>query len=640
MKNYKRVIEHAKIVSFDIFDTLLVRPYIKPTDVFIHMEKHFNATFFHDCRVNAERAAREKHSNREDITFNDIYDEIDDNFKYLKEQELKWEEMVLQPNPEILDIWNAAKKLGKKIVIASDMYLPTTFIEKVLKKNGFSGYDKLYVSGDLNITKWKGTMFDAIAKDMSVKPHEILHIGDNEHSDYKIPHRKGIKTLHIKALAEKFIKRNPRIQKFFDRQYDKLGASILVSILAIRSAKNKDCDYWHNLGYEYGGPIIYGYTRWIESIAKYENIDHLFFVARDGYTLQKVFNIFNSTIKNSYVYAPRFLNLICRLDYFKYDIAQSSGIIDFFATKDSKIAKMKERTTLNTWQDYHNFIKNNKNTFIKAASKEYKSYQDYLFNQCKSKSEKFALVDTITGRFSSQKIIQSATTKDVLAFYWAVVEHPYEGVYHFKEFVKNNKRLDYVFTKNWNFMEFLMTSPEYPIKTLQDGKPVYDKNPTESEKIRHDIYPYVSDGAVDFANDVKKLFNNADIYLDGPTLVKWVNCLCDIPTKQDIKYLSLIKHAYDAKHSDYIPLFCTKIPLKMALLHPKKSLTIIRQSIWRTWLQSFMLALFKPLKIKMRGIRIIRLLFFPTFKWRYFNLIVRLSRRWYYVISIGKPLEL
>jgi predicted HAD superfamily hydrolase len=55
-----------------------------------------------------------------------------------------------------------------------------------------------------------------------------------------------------------------------------------------------------------------------------------------------------------------------------------------------------------------------------------------------------------------------------------------------------------VFTKNWNFMEFLMTAPEYPIKKLgANGKPVYDAKPTDAEKFRCKIYPYVSDGAVD-----------------------------------------------------------------------------------------------------------------------------------------------
>ena len=35
----KDKIEKAKIVSFDIFDTLLLRPYAKPVDLFLHLEK-------------------------------------------------------------------------------------------------------------------------------------------------------------------------------------------------------------------------------------------------------------------------------------------------------------------------------------------------------------------------------------------------------------------------------------------------------------------------------------------------------------------------------------------------------------------------------------------------------------------------
>ena len=634
-----RQIRKAKVISFDIFDTLLVRPYVKPIDLFLHMEKYYDKPFFASCRVTAEQTAREKNPGREDITFDDIYNEIDDQFKFLKSHELEWEENVLQPHPQIQEIWQFAKQSGKKIVVASDMYLPMEFIAKVLKKNGFGDYDKLYVSGDLNISKWRGTMFDTIARDMDVKPSDILHIGDNEYSDYKTPRKKGIHAIKIPRLVDDLITNNPRIQRFWATQYEKLDASILVSVLAIKKAKNTDNNYWHEIGYEYGGPVTYGYTRWIESIAQQQKIQHLLFVARDGWTLHKIFNTFNSKMANSYVYAPRMLNLICRLDYDKYDITQSKCIVDFFANENKKIAKLKETSKLHTWQDYHEFIQNNKELFSVVAQKEHDSYKAYLCNQFAEKSKKIAIVDTITGRFSSQKIIQSALQKDVLAFYWSVIKLSFTGVYAFKEFIKNNQKSDKVFTKNWNFMEFLMTSPEYPIKMVKDGKPVYDPNPSMAEKTRHAVYPFVSDGAVAFAHDVNQLFNGADIYLDGPTLVAWVNCLCDVPTNRDIKEFSVIKHAYDAKHSDYIPLFCTRVSMRDALRHPRRTLRMIRGLVWRTKLQSFMLALYKPVSIKMRGIKMVRILFFPTLKWRYFNITLRFGKKWVYTISVGKPKE-
>ncbi len=638
-RKIQKYINSVDVVSFDIFDTLLIRPYVKPTDLFLHMEKHFDEPFFASCRIAAEQSAREKNPEREDITFDAIYDEIDDKFKYLKSRELEWEENVLQPYPEIQEIWNFVKQSGKKIVVASDMYLPTDFIAKILQKNGFGDYDKLYVSGDVNMTKCRGTMFDAIICDMGVKPKKILHIGDNEHSDYKIPCKKGIRAVKIQRLIDSFITCNPRIQRFCDSQYEKLDASILVSMLAINKSKRNDNNYWHTIGYEYGGPVIYGYTRWIESVASQEKIQHLFFVARDGYTLQKVFNTFNSKMANSYIYAPRILNLICRLDYNKYDITQSKCIVDFFVNKNKKIAKLAETCTLHTWQDYHEFIQNNRDLFSVAAQQECDSYKDYLCNKSAEKSKKIAIVDTITGWFSSQKIIQSALQKNVLGFYWGIIKCQFTGVYAVKEFMKNNQKRDKVFTKNWNFMEFLMTSPEYPIKTFENGKPVYDSNSNVAEQTRHIVYPFVSDGAVVFANDVKKLFNGADIYLDGTTLVAWVNCLCDVPTKQDINEFFVIKHAYDAKHSSYIPLFSTKVSMREALKYPRHTLRMIRDLVWRTKMQSLMLALYKPVSIKMHGARMLRILFFPTLKWRYFDITLRFSKKWVYTISIGKPKE-
>ena len=126
----KSKIRKVKVVSFDIFDTLLVRPYIQPTDLFFHMEKAYERPGFADERRDAERRTRIRHKELEDITFDMIYDEIDDEFKDMKQKEMDWEEMVLRANPELKQVYDYAKEQGKKIVIASDMYLPTKFIAR------------------------------------------------------------------------------------------------------------------------------------------------------------------------------------------------------------------------------------------------------------------------------------------------------------------------------------------------------------------------------------------------------------------------------------------------------------------------------------------------------------------------------
>lgn len=357
------------------------------------------------CRVAAEWNVRQKTPAKQDITFDEIYEEIDGCFKHLKSIELDWERMVLRQNPEMKEIWDFARENGKKIVIASDMYLPTEFIADVLDKNGFGNYDKLYVSGDINQTKARGILFDTIIRDMGVPANKILHIGDNKKSDYKRPREHGLRAYLYPHLVKTFLKNNVRMAKFYRKQDDNLGASILVAIMAMRDqvermgvavAKN----YWEKLGYEYGGPVIYGYTRWIEQTAQNQGIDHLMFVARDGYSLQRVFNTFNNTIKNSYVYAPRFLNLICRLDYWKKDTKQSGAIIEYFRTKDKRIEKLAGATQLQKWSDYHEFIQNNIDIFGELAGAERDNYKAYLLKNATA-TDKIGMVDTITARFSS-----------------------------------------------------------------------------------------------------------------------------------------------------------------------------------------------------------------------------------------------
>lgn len=636
----KRKINQASVVSFDIFDTLLLRPYVYPTDLFRHIERAHKRPFFFSVRTSAEYTARQI-SRQEDITLDEIYAQVDAQFQDMKDVELAWEKMVLQQNPEMKAIWDYAKQSGKKIIVTSDMYLPSDFIADVLRKNGFDGWDRLYVSGEIKKTKATGTLFEHIIRDLDIPASKILHIGDNKKSDYINPRKYGIRAILYPQVVKNVLRHNPRLDFFLQSNKTSLDASILTAIIAQQQYnKRPHGSYWHKLGFEYAGPIIYGYTRHIEYKAQKSGLEHLMFVARDGYTLQRVFNTFNTDIENSYVYAPRFLNLICRLDYAYKDETQSKAIIDYFAQRNSKIKKLLDNVTLKDWSDYHNFIQSNIDLFIACADKERDNYKKYLLSHAPS-TNRIVVVDTITARFSSQKLIQSTLGFPVSAMYWSVIRGPYEGAYTYSEYIPNTGEPTDAFTKNWNFMEFVMTAPEYPIKNITpDGKPVYAKSVNAAEIIRKQIYPDVSDGAVEFANYIKSLFGGNDIFLQGKTLVSYVNCLVDFPTNTDRKNMNCVQHAYDSAHSAYIPLFSVKIPLPMVILHPKRAIHIVRNTLWRSPLQTLALCLMYPLKIKTRGPRQIRILIWPKLQRRYFSLLLRFSYKCLYSVSVGQPEEI
>ncbi len=644
LQQIEKEIEQHKVISFDIFDTLLLRPYLQPTDMFLHIEQVYKAPFFKVLRCEAEKTARLAKTDAEDVTYDEIYAQIDKAFMPLKPVELDFEKMVLRANPELKQVYDYAVKLGKKIIAVSDMYLPSDFLAEILKKNGFEHFDAIYVSGDVGKTKSSGNLYRyVLAEWPHVKPVEFLHIGDNKKADFKIPRELGWGAVYYQQVAKRYIQECSRLKSFKSIEGKSLGLSIIIGMMAYRWQQER-CgllakgDYWSELGYCFGGPVAYGYSRFVESEAIRSDLAQLLFVARDGYILQKVFNTFNSTIDNAYVYAPRFLNLICRLDYARKNRQQSSAIIEFFAQQSSQIKHLAEAADLHTAEKCHQFIQQNTALFAPLAGQLFDNYKRYLHRLVHKKGT-LGIVDTRTGEFSSQKLIQNSVRNDTYGVYWSVINMKFQGVFRHGCYVENrgegDERAD-VFTSNWNFVEFLITSPEYPIKNLSaEGLPVYDEHPHPCEVERVQIYPSVAEGILAFAQDVKERFGGNDIFLDAQTVIAWLNNFIAHPQKEDITQMMKIKFGIDSNHTDYVPLFAADIPWWDFFLHPGRTAKILKKMVWRTKWQTVAICALKPLSLRRRGLNYIKLVLFPRLKRRYFEAKISVSDTCGYEFVVG-----
>jgi len=176
----KKKIARAEVVSVDIFDTLLLRPYLSPRDLFLHIEIDQCLEGFAFARREAELSARKKNPDKQEICYDDIYNEIEARFSSAKKIELDWEFMVLQPNPEMKILWDYALELNKKVIVISDMYHSYEDLSQLLIKNKFHAFAHLYVSSRYGKTKKKGTLFEQVFHDLHVNPQEFVHIGDNK----------------------------------------------------------------------------------------------------------------------------------------------------------------------------------------------------------------------------------------------------------------------------------------------------------------------------------------------------------------------------------------------------------------------------------------------------------------------------
>ena len=85
------------------------------------------------------------------------------------------------------------------------------------------------------------------------------------------------------------------------------------------------------------------------------------------------------------------------------------------------------------------------------------------------------MVDMMTLRFSSQRLIEFALNKSVRFAYWGVHGNFSSHDFRFNTFVPWSKYRDVgKFTVKWDFMEFLVTSPEPPVVAVDAfGEPVF-----------------------------------------------------------------------------------------------------------------------------------------------------------------------
>lgn len=517
IEKISKLIDKYDVISFDIFDTLLIRPYIKPNDLFKHMELYSNSIGFAKAREEAEYKARcNKNKDDEDITIDDIYNNIKDDFKNLKNLEIDFETNLLKINKEIFEIYNIALSKNKDIYIISDMYLSSKILNTILFKNGYKNFKKIYVSSETKKTKHTGSMYKLFLDENNLRPQQVLHIGDSLIADIKSAKKYNINTFYYPKLQEQFfkIKENKVYKDLYTLSQNSLDISIYLSLLIekwnnnrtyYKNIKTDEKIYWEKIGYELGGILCYGFSKFILDISKQNNFKNLFFIARDGFILKKVFDLFNEkNIKTYYLYAQRMLKIKCLKTYDKETIDINLKILK----NEYNNLNLNYPNNLNSYEDKENFIKSNDKIINQIADRTKKEYTSYFNDLVKNdKVENFVLVDSSTGKFSAQKLLSYVLNKEITGIYLEA-----NSEYGEKHKIRNFKyRKDEKIGAITGLLEFLMQSPEPPVEDIKDFKPVYQENPHEAEIRRNYIYNFVIKGIVDFSNDIIARLNQFQI---------------------------------------------------------------------------------------------------------------------------------
>jgi len=291
------------VISFDIFDTLIFRPFSAPTDLFFFLGERLRRMDFKNLRMQAEWSTRQscfKKYEHYEVSLQDIWEKLERKTGWSAEsgmqEEIALEKHFCYANPFMLKVYRRLRAQGKTIVIVSDMYLPGEVLEEILNGQGFGGFAKLYVSCECKKSKNTGDLFELVKSEF---PGTMIHVGDNAYSDVTMAKKHGVAAIHY-----------PNVNECGNR-FRSFDLSAIVGG-AYRGIVNNHLycrDVVYSLNYEYGfvygGLFVTGYCAFVHEYCRKNQVDKILFLSRDGDILKKAYDMLFPDESTEYVYWSR-----------------------------------------------------------------------------------------------------------------------------------------------------------------------------------------------------------------------------------------------------------------------------------------------------------------------------------------------
>ncbi len=298
--NFAKSLMPYPVISFDIFDTLVLRPFSAPSDLFVLVGERLDIMDFCEIRKNAEQQARNdnylKRGNKE-VTLLKIYEYVARETGIDPGEgarvEFETELSLCRPNPYMQTVYRLLLGQNKTLAAVSDMYLPEEWMRRLLASCGYDQWDQVLVSCDYNCSKRNGGLYDILTD--RYDGLELIHVGDNPHSDYDSARKKGLAARLYQNVNEAG---NP---------YRALGMSHLagsayrgVINARLHSGMERFSPYYE-VGYVYTGFYVMGFCQWIYRYARAHGLDKILFLAREGDLYRKVFTQMYPDFPTEYV---------------------------------------------------------------------------------------------------------------------------------------------------------------------------------------------------------------------------------------------------------------------------------------------------------------------------------------------------
>lgn len=304
----KRLLQYD-IISFDVFDTLLLRSISEPKSVFTLIGERLDYLSFQRIRIRAQSEAREnciRVNGSNEMSLEDIYKVVNEKtgipVTVGVKTEMDVEKDICYANPYMKRVFDILQSYGKRIIISSDMYMSKEQIRELLECAGYYSISEIYVSSEYKCSKANGELYNVIIENEGYDKR-IIHVGDNPVSDIKNANAKKIAAVqynNINTMGNRF-------------RCDGMSQLVRAAYRGVVNAELHCGMNKHSFPYEFGfvngGIYVMGFVNWIHEYAITHEIDKILFLARDGYVYKKVYDKLFQDVESQYVYWSRQANM-------------------------------------------------------------------------------------------------------------------------------------------------------------------------------------------------------------------------------------------------------------------------------------------------------------------------------------------
>lgn len=384
------------IISFDVFDTLILHVFDNPADVFRLLAHRSGEEGFSTLRKQAAVDASNRCENEcaSAVNIYEIYDVLEDYLRIDKQSmihmEMDAEKDCCFANPFMKKVFDALREANKEIIIVSDHYFPADFMVQLLESCGYSGFSKLYISCDYRCTKHSGKLYQQVASDYSPDT-KFVHIGNDHIADVLRAEENGWKAVPYQACRE--------IQPDLTAQdMNRLSISAYNGIInSYFGAEQTSFTPAYEYGFRYFGFLIAGFCEWLNTFAENNHIDKILFLARDADIIHKVYNRNYKKFPNEYVVISRLATWIMSFEsdteaFIKYffesranlgtqtigTALEETDMEDLIPMLEEYGLKAEDLLSKDNYMRFRNFIYHNKDAIINHYADSIEAGQNYF----------------------------------------------------------------------------------------------------------------------------------------------------------------------------------------------------------------------------------------------------------------------